>query len=125
MSRRHIISTGWTCREPGHWTNDEGDHFASTRKVREGMLHCNGWMWRTTYNGAWLINADTLQAAKRAVALASDLDRCIEVIQAEIARLEASTGLDRVHHVRAQLANAKAALASDDAAIIRTHAVHL
>lgn len=119
---KHTNTTGWTCREPGHWTNDEGDHFASTRKVREGILHGGEFMWRTNYNGAWLINADTLAHAKRAVALAADLPRCIEVINANIARLE-----DTEITVRqtALLANDRAALASDDPTIIRTHAVHL
>ncbi|QFP96282.1 hypothetical protein SEA_WEST99_90 [Mycobacterium phage West99] len=122
MATTTTTTTGWICQQPGHWTNDTGDHFASTRRVREGIIHSSEWMWRTTYDGVWLTNANTLADARAAVALASDLEACRAKVQAELDHL-VETGPD-VPGAAALVANLRAALNGDDATL-RSHAVHL
>jgi hypothetical protein len=60
-------TTAWHMVRPGKWSWSDGEHTATASRVREGMIHCSGWMWITKVDGEHITNADTLADAKRIV----------------------------------------------------------
>lgn len=57
----------WHMVERGRWRWSDGEHVATTHRVREGAIYSNEWMWTTSVDGEHVANADSLADAKRIV----------------------------------------------------------